>query len=190
MSITTIIGPMFSGKTDQLISRIERKRISGKKCLIIKNSSDDRYDSTVGDSIHVTTHMGLRYALCDIISIMELSQDTIDDIIGKYDVVGIDEGFFFKNITHFCNELANNNIYVIVSTLDGSYQQKIFPHIGDLIAVSEKIIKLNSVCMNCHDENAAFTLRIADKNNNKLVGGIDMYKSVCRKCLIKSKHTI
>jgi thymidine kinase len=56
MSITLIIGPMFSGKTSELIRLVERKRIAGKKCLIIKNLRDDRYDRTTDDVCHVTTH--------------------------------------------------------------------------------------------------------------------------------------
>lgn len=195
MSITTIIGPMFSGKTTELIRLLDRKRIAGKSCLIIKHTRDDRFDSNneSGDSYpniyHVTTHSEICYQKCDIIYLSELNDPNLKSLIlKKYNVVGIEEGFFFKGICQFCNLLANNNIEVIVSTLESSYKQELFVEIGNLIAISENVIKLLAVCMHCKNKEAAFTIRIFDCDEEFLVGGADKYNSVCRKCLNKFKN--
>jgi len=178
---------MFSGKTSELIRLVDRKRIAGKKCLIIKHSDDIRFDNNLSgknDTHHVTTHSEMRYYKCDIIYLSEFSdQQIIDTICQKYNVVGVEEGFFFKGINNFCNLLANNDIEVIVATLESSYKQELFPEIGDLIATSENVIKLKSICMRCKDNEASFNIRIINSDQEILVGGADKYQSVCRKCL-------
>lgn len=183
-TITTIIGPMFCGKTKELTRLIDRKRIADKKCLIIKHSKDNRFDADNKGLAHITTHCGSSYDKCDIVRYNTIDNDKVfASIISKYDVVGIDEGFFFKGICNFCNRLANNGIEVIVSTLDSSYKQQLFSEIGDLIAISEHVIKLTAVCKLCKSENGSFTIRTIDNNEEILVGSDDIYKSVCRSCL-------
>ncbi len=88
--------------------------------------------------------------------------------------------FFLTMLQFFCNELANNNIEVIVSTIDSSFKQEIFQEIGKLIAISENVIKLKAVCMKCKINDASFTIRTVDNDNEILVGGSDIYQSVCR----------
>jgi thymidine kinase len=189
MSITTIIGPMFSGKTTELIRLIKREKLAKKKCLVIKHFIDNRFDiikNSEEDGVpnHITTHDKICYCDCDIIYLSDLHDKTIiDNIIKNYAVVGIDEGFFFRNINIFCNKLADAGIVVIVSTLDSSYKQEIFSEIADLIATSEKIVKLGAVCMICQNQDASFTIRTIDSNEKILVGGEEAYKCVCRQCL-------
>jgi thymidine kinase len=201
MSITTIIGPMFSGKTSELIRLIDRKRIAGKSCLIIKHCQDNRFDNITEpndssfDIYHVTTHSNIRYHKCDILYLSNINDENITNhIFKKYDVVGIEEGFFFKGINYFCNKLANNNIEVIVATLESSYKQELFAEIGDLVATSENVIKLKAICMHCKKEEASFTVRTFNSNEEILIGGTDKYQSVCRSCLnnfrIKNQATM
>lgn len=191
MSITTIIGPMFSGKTTELIRLVDRKRISGKRCLIIKHDTDTRFDNSVYDINHITTHNEYRYHKCEIkyMSNFDINMD-ISYFIKTYDVIGIEEGFFFKGICDFCNMLANKGVEVIVATLDSSYKQKLFPEIGDLIAISESVIKLSAVCMYCKDTDASFSIRLTSSVEDIVVGGNDIYKCVCRKCLINFRNDI
>ena len=177
MSITTIIGPMFSGKTTELLRLIDRKRIAGKKCVIIKHIDDTRY--VVKDVKNIVTHSEIKYAKCDIFNLLKL--DEID--FSEYEVIGIDEGFFFQDLTRFCNVMANNGHEMIIATLDSDYKQEIFPEIGSLIACSEVVVKLHGVCMICKTNDASFTIRIVDSDKHILVGGQDKYKCVCRKCM-------
>ena len=198
MSITTIIGPMFSGKTSELIRLIDRKRIAGKKCLIIKHTQDTRFDNDITDqccrdnslcSKHVTTYSEIKYHKCDIDYLSEVNNHRAAIYIKYgYQVIGIEEGFFFSGITEFCNELANNGIEIIVATLESSYKQELFPEIGSLIANSEYVIKLTAICIRCKDREASFNIRIVDSDKEILVGGMDMYQCVCRKCLLEFQH--
>src|ERR1700722_1663174 len=111
MSITTIIGPMFSGKTTELLRLIERERIAGKKCVIIKHAIDNRYVDFINTTnkcqgiYHVTTHGEICYYKCDIIYMSTISNNDFADLL-------IDK--------NFCNKLADAGIIVIVSTLDTS----------------------------------------------------------------------
>lgn len=184
MSITLIMGPMFSGKTSELIRLVDRKRITGKTCLIIKNIKDSRYDTK-----NITTHSQICYKQCDVIHLIELTHEFIIDIIRlkKYDVVAIDEGHFFPNLEKYCSVLANNQIDVIVSALDGSFEQKIFSEISNLIPNAETIIKLTAICMICKESDASFTIRTIESTEQILVGGFDIYQSVCRKCMNEYK---
>ena len=191
MSITTIIGPMFSGKTSELIRLIDRKRIAGKKCLIVKHITDTRFDNFQCTEFqehcqkHVTTHSQMRYHKCDINYLSEFNDDIATQYLSKgYDVIAIDEGFFFKGINEFCNKLANNGIEVIVATLESSYKQELFIEIGNLISNSENVTKLSAICMRCKVEDASFNIRIIDSDKEILVGDVGMYQSVCRKCLL------
>lgn len=200
MSITVIIGPMFSGKTSELIRLIDRKRIAKKNCLIIRHADDKRFDhlsTTVSNEVqgnnilrHITTHNEFRYQKCDILYLSNLSGDDelFANICLKYHVVAIDEGFFFVGINKFCNELANNNVEVIVATLESSYQQRLFPEIGELIANAEIVIKLTAICMRCENEDASFTIRTIESDQEILVGSDDIYQAVCRKCLNEFKN--
>lgn len=184
MSITLIIGPMFCGKTTELLRLIDRKRIGNKNCVIIKHKIDDRFTSANS----IVTHSEFNYDKCPIIYHEHLlNRKFIKYIISNFDVVGIDEGFFFKGIYSFCNKLANKGIEVIVSSLESSYKQKLFKEIGKLIATSEKVIKLTAICMHCNNADAPFNIRMIHSNKKILVGGSNIYQSVCRKCLGKFK---
>lgn len=184
-NITTIIGPMWSGKTSELIRLVDRRRIAKDNCLIIKFEGDNRYDTD--NKNHVTSHSQHIYTKCDIQYFKELTDNQINDFITskKYNTIAIEEGHFFKDIAQQCHVLANNNINVIVSALDSSFEQKLFTNIGDLIALSENVIKLHAVCMRCSANNASFTIRTIDNKDPLIVGGEDIYQSVCRKCLLQ-----
>jgi len=191
---------MFSGKTSELIRLVDRRRIAGKKCLVIKHINDNRFDNLVNSrpqtnnnnpcNHHITTHSEITYYKCDIVHIDNLfDENLIQRIHQNYQVVGIEEGFFFKRINEFCNTLANNGIEVIVATLESSYKQQLFKEIGELIANSEKVIKLHSVCMRCKKSKASFNIRLVNSNEEILVGGQGEYQSVCRKCLNQFRIT-
>lgn len=192
MSITTIIGPMFSGKTTELMRLVRRKKKANMRCVIIKHTRDIRFDEPDNNSNdpdhrhHITTHDKIRYTNYNIEYFDNINDlNLLKNLIKKYDVVAIDEGFFFKGISNFCHTLANNGVDVIVSTIDSSFKQEFFSEIGDLIAVSEDVIKLKAVCMHCQKKDASFTIRTINSDQNILVGSDDIYRSVCRTCLVE-----
>lgn len=186
MSITLIIGPMFSGKTTELIRLVDRKRIAGKKCLIIKHMIDTRFNT----DNNVQTHSQISYEACDIKYFRVLTTVDIDYFKQNYHVVAIEEGHFFTNLCTYCNMMANNKIDVIVSALDSSFKQELFKNVGELIAYAETVVKLTAVCMRCKQDDGSFTIRNNGSTLDILVGGADIYESVCRECLNQFKTSV
>lgn len=105
----------------------------------------------------------------------------------QYDVIGIDEGQFFKDIVEFCENAANNGKIVITSALSGTYLREPFNSILDLIPKAEKIKTLSAICKGCMVP-AHFTLRTRMTNETELIGGEDMYMPVCRECFTQKTN--
>lgn len=172
-SIHLIFGPMFSGKTTELLRRVERYEVANRKCLVIKHKIDNRYSSD-----HVVAHNGRKTdaKACSALHLLDYS---------SYDVIAIDEGQFFgDSIVPFCESAANNGKIVIVAALDGTYQRKPFGKVLELVPLAESVVKLNSVCMKCYAD-AAFTQRLGSQEGDIDIGGAEKYSAACRSCYFK-----
>ena len=172
--IQLIIGPMFSGKTTELMRRIRRYAISGKKTAIIKYYADTRYS----DNKSLVTHDNFAYNI-NVISVISLNDANIDD----YDIVGIDEGQFFSELYNFCCKNADLGKIIIIAALNGNSNRETFGEVINLVPMAESIKKLNAICLDCGNE-ATFSHRIVTNNNEVLIGGTESYKPLCRKCYI------
>lgn len=170
--IELIIGPMFSGKSTELIKICNKYAISKYKCVLVKYSEDTRYDDN-----NVITHDMVKSRIKSI-KTLRLS-DIFDELI-KYDVIGIDEGQFYEDI-NIIIRLANK--IIIVAALDGTFEQKPFLNVINLIPQCEKVNKLNAICMKCYKDNAAFTKRITNEKELQIIGSCDKYISICRQCI-------
>lgn len=172
MSIQLIIGPMFSGKTTELLRRVKRYRLAGRSCAIIKNSIDTRYSN-----VNLSTH---DQVTDDVPVFMTKLSDfkNSDD----YEVIAIDEGQFFEDLSEQCVAFASMGIIVIVSALDGTFRQTPFNNVSKLIPLCEKLDKLSAICTKCGNE-AAFTIKTSSGNQEIEVGGAESYTPVCRSCL-------
>ena len=172
--IELILGPMFSGKSQELIRRIRRLRVADKKCCMIKYAKDTRYSSD-----KVSTHDQQTF---DAIAVNKLS--SVDpEVLDWAEVIGIDEGQFFENdLLSFCQTQAENNgKIVIVAALDGTYQRLPFLNISYLIPLSEKVDVLNAICHMCKKE-ACYSRRLQHHADLEVIGGLDKYRATCRKC--------
>ncbi|KAL0483902.1 thymidine kinase [Acrasis kona] len=182
-NIQLIMGPMFAGKSTELLRRVKRYQIAKKKCLLIKYVRDDRFSK---DSIATHDNQKVVAIPTDILS-------KIGSTIYDYDVIAVDEGQFFPDLVEFCEKAANLGKIVIVSALDGTFQRKPFPVVIDLIPLCESVVKLNAVCMICQHD-AAFSKRITNDTATEVIGGSDMYVAVCRRCYmtdnIHNKETL
>jgi len=169
--IQVIFGPMFSGKTTELMRRMKRYQIANYDCLVVKYAKDVRYDET-----GIATHdrQVLPAVACERLS--DLQSEAL-----KHEVIGIDEGQFFPDIVSFCEKMADQGKLVIVAALDGTFQRKGFGDILNLVPLAENVMKLTAVCMNCYNE-ASFTKRKGAEKEVELIGGADKYLAVCRKC--------
>ncbi|XP_036766306.1 thymidine kinase, cytosolic isoform X2 [Manis pentadactyla] len=146
--IQVILGPMFSGKSTELMRRVRRFQIAQYKCLVIKYAKDTRYSSNF--STHDRNTMEALPAC--------LLRDVAQEALGVA-VIGIDEGQFFPDIVEFSETMANAGKTVIVAALDGTFQRKAFGTILNLVPLAESVVKLTAVCMECFRE-AAYTKRL------------------------------
>ncbi|CAF0835478.1 unnamed protein product [Brachionus calyciflorus] len=171
--IQLILGPMFSGKTTELIRRMRRYETANHKCMVIKYAKDNRYD----DSDVIATHdRNIYTANVKTTCLLDHEYSALN-----YSVIGIDEGQFYKDVVEFSEKMANLGKIVIIAALDGTYQRKGFGTILDLVPLAESIVKLTAVCMYCYNE-AAFTKRKGNETQIELIGGKESYLSVCRTC--------
>jgi len=169
--IQLILGPMFSGKSTELIRRLKRYEIARYYCLIVKYAKDVRYDHE-----SIATH--------DQQTLKAISTDKLKDLkvnLEDYDVIGIDEGQFFPDIVEFSEEMANKGKTVVIAALDGTFQRKAFASILELVPLAEHVIKLTAVCMNCFGE-GSYTKRISADKEVEVIGGADKYMATCRSC--------
>ena len=175
--IQLILGPMFSGKTTELLRRMRRYAAAGKRCVVLKHALDDRY--TAGDSSVASTH---DRQTCSAVPVADLIGDAYDHCRDA-DVVGIDEGQFFPDVVEFCERLANDDAgkIVVVASLDGTYRREPFGRVLELVPRAESVVKLCAVCVECHRD-AAFTKRLGAETEVALIGGADKYAAVCRRC--------
>lgn len=165
-----IIGNMFSGKTSELLRRINREKSIHKKILIINYISDNRYSE---DSIVSHDHIGMK-----CLKIEKLSELVIDD----YDSIFIDEAQFFDDLyTQVVKLVDIYKKHVVICGLDGDFNRMPFGDIIKLIPISDSVLKLRAYCNKCNDGTyGPFTKKINDSKNVIEIGGSDMYIPVCR----------
>ena len=139
-SIEVICGGMFSGKTEEMIRRMRRATIGGKKVFLGKASKDTRYDNE-----QVVTHNMDRMDSVPISSVDELYR-----VVGDSDVIGIDEvQFFTEEFIEAFENLANQGRRVILSGLDMDYAGIPFGLMPLLLARANRVSKLKAVCIQC-----------------------------------------
>lgn len=169
--IEVICGCMFSGKTEELIRRLNRALIAQQKVEIFKPSIDKRYHE-----VKIVSHAERE--------IRSTPVDFADDIMllaGECDVVGIDEAQFFDpSIVEVCNKLANSGKRVIVAGLDMDFEGKPFGPMPYLLAVAEYVTKVHAVCMQT-GELASFSFRLTPNNTQVMLGEKDKYEARSRR---------
>jgi thymidine kinase len=180
--IELIIGPMFAGKSTELIRRVRRYSRTRKKCLVIKYKADTRYSVE-----SVSTHDRVEHRAESCTELKE-----VDHLIDEVDVVAIDEGQFFPDLLSFADRVANSGRIVIIACLDADFLRAPFGDVCNLVPRAELITKLTAVCNRCTAD-AAFTLRTTNATQQALIGGAEMYEPVCRSCHLRycqSKNTL
>jgi thymidine kinase len=171
--LEVVCGPMFSGKSEELIRRLRRAQIARQKVQIFKPILDDRYSPD-----HIVSHSDMRIASQNVASSDELVRMVADDT----EVVGIDEAQFFDaNLPAACNALADRGKRVIVAGLDQDYLGRPFEPIPQLLAIAEYITKTLAICVVCGDP-ANHTQRLVASSDRVLVGASGLYEARCRHC--------
>lgn len=172
-AIEVICGPMFSGKTEELIRRLRLARIAKQRVQIFKPVLDNRYDTE-----HITSHINQKF-VCTAVS---EAKEVLEKLEDQTRVVGIDEVQFFKeDLIAVCEKLARRRLRVIVAGLDQDYLGKPFGPIPQLLAIADDCTKLKAVCMICGRE-ATKSQRLTQEKEQVVVGATEHYEARCRLC--------
>ena len=170
--IEVICGPMFSGKTEELIRRLVRAQYAKQRVAIFKPKVDNRYSDD-----YIVSHNKRK-----IKSIILESSKYIYDYRNKADVFGIDEAQFFDDsIINVCKNLANQGKRVVIAGLEKDYLANSFGPMPKLLVDAEYITKVNAICMKCGDP-ANFSHRISSEKTQVVLGETNKYEARCRRC--------
>ena len=173
-SIEVICGSMFSGKTEELIRRLRRAQIAKQQVIIFKPVIDNRFADD-----HIVSHNSQRLRSEPVASADEILQKA-----GDAQVVAIDEGQFFDDhLIVVCNTLAARGVRVIIAGLDMDFRGKPFEPMPQLMAIAERVTKIQAICIQC-GEPANFTQRLTRAKDRVVVGATDTYEARCRKCFV------
>lgn len=176
--LEVITGPMFSGKSEELIRRLTRAKIAGKSVIAYHPAIDKRYGFGV-----IASHSGSKI---ESTGILDASTMLVD--YKKYNVIGIDEAQFFTDmVTIVIDEMIHNGKTVIVAGLDMTYRQEPFGEMPILMAKADRVDKISAVCAVCGND-GMLTQRLVDgspapfSGETIQVGGLDTYEARCRGC--------
>lgn len=177
--IEVICGPMFAGKSEELIRRVKRLEYARKKTLVFKPKIDNRYSED-----EIVSHSHLKTKSINIEHSSEIEKYLSDDI----EAIIIDEvQFLDKNIVQVVDSLASKGIRVICAGLDRDFRGEPFKNIPELLAIAEDVTKLTAICVKCGAP-ATRTQRIVNGKPAKyddpiiIVGAAEAYEPRCRYC--------
>lgn len=170
-----ILGPMFSGKTSQLITIYQHNKIADISTCVINYEEDNRYHDTL-----LSSHDKRMISCLKLRKISEIF-DTHSEILKNTRAFIINEGQFFEDLYDGVNKLVNEyHKIVYVGGLDGDYRMEKFGQMLDLIPLADEVKKLRAICTNCKRP-APFTKRLSNETSQKVIGS-DNYIPVCRRC--------
>jgi thymidine kinase len=187
-TLTSIIGPMFSGKSSYMVNVIERYHRAKRSCLIIKHATDLRE----GAKTHVQTHAGYIYDLVPVIYAGDLRDAKVTSEVARCSVIGIDEIQFFamhdvalaREVAGVIEDWLRRGKIVVCAGLDTDWMRAPFSLLAPLIAISHNVVKLLAVCRKCGAD-APFSARCHTGDGalySDPVGGDDKYMALCRSC--------
>ncbi|MCB2359641.1 thymidine kinase [Clostridium estertheticum] len=185
--VEVIIGPMYSGKSEELIRRIRRTKIAKQKVQVFKPEIDDRYSKD-----DVATHRGEKEEAIRVKNSLQILE--LLDVDTQ--VIAIDEvQFFDKGIIDIITSLADNNKRVICAGLDMDFRGEPFGPIPALLAIAEFVDKIQAICVVCGNP-ATRTQRLINGKPAKyedkivLIGATESYEARCRKCHVVPKEGV
>lgn len=174
--IEVITGPMFSGKSEELIRRLKRARIARQRVLCFKPDIDLRYHRESIASHSAQTHEALTVAN------VERMREALSAELNQVDVIGVDEAQFLDaSIVPLALELVHLGKRVVLAGLDTTFSGEPFGPIPALLAIADEVVKLSAVCMVCGAP-AIHTQRLGSNQQVVMVGAAGVYEARCRAC--------
>ena len=171
--IEVICGPMFSGKSEELIRRLRRSMIARKRVQVFKPVIDTRYSED-----EIVSHGDLRMKS----EVVGGGAEILDRIDWRSEVIGVDEANFMgPALVDAAQRLADSGKQVIIAGLDTDYLGRPFAPVPELLAHAESITKTLAICVRCGNP-AKHTQRLRGSEELIVVGAADMYEARCRRC--------
>jgi len=175
--LEVITGPMFSGKSEELIRRLKRARIARQRVACFKPDIDLRYHRTA-----IASHSSLTHDAETIPPSSARLRDDLfaDDRIHHTDVIGLDEvQFFDHDLIPLALELVHMGKRVLLAGLDTTFANEPFGPVPNLMALADEVTKLSAVCMTC-GQPAIHTQRLGQSQELVVVGATGLYEARCR----------
>jgi thymidine kinase len=176
--LEVIAGPMFAGKTEELLRRVRRAVIAGRAVHVFTHALDER-----GRPDRVASHAGLDHPSLSVAS----AHDVESSVDGSVDLVAIDEAQFFgSDLVAVVTRLADRGAVVVVAGLDVTFDGLPFEPLPSLMALAERVDKLTSICTVCGAD-AIYHIRVAATPSadprlvTENVGGLETYQARCRR---------
>lgn len=171
--IEVICGPMFSGKSEELIRRLRRAMIARKRVQVFKPVLDTRYSSD-----EIVSHGDVRMKS----EVVAAAPEILERLDWRTEVIGVDEvNFLGPELIPVATRLADSGKQVILAGLDTDYLGRPFPPIPELLALAESITKTLAICMRCGNP-AKHTQRLIASEELIVVGAAGVYEARCRRC--------
>jgi thymidine kinase len=171
--IEVVCGPMFSGKSEELIRRLRRAKIARKRVQVFKPTMDDRYSLD-----EIVSHGDQRMKS----TVVTTAKEILTETDGRTQVIGIDESNFFgPELADIVTQLADMGKQVIVAGLDTDYLGRPFSPMPELLCLAESITKTLAICMRCGNP-AKHTQRLVGSEDLIVVGASGTYEARCRRC--------
>lgn len=175
--VEVICGSMFSGKTEELIRRINRVLIAKQTVKVFKPIVDNRFHDS-----DIVSHSDLSKKGIAITSPYQIVEK-----VQHNDVICIDEAQFFgSELLEVCQQLANCRHRIIVAGLDTDSKGRPFGFMPQLMAMAEYVTKLHAICSVCGNM-ANYTFRKSSVDHDILIGASDIYEARCRNCFNETK---
>lgn len=171
--IEVVCGPMFSGKSEELIRRLRRAKIARKRVQVFKPALDDRYALD-----EIVSHGDQRMKSDVVASASEI----LEKLDWRAQVIGIDESNFFgSDLVEVASQLADTGKQVIIAGLDTDFLGRPFTPTPELLCLAESITKTLAICVRCGNP-AKHTQRLVESDELIVVGAAGMYEARCRHC--------
>lgn len=191
-TLAAIYGPMFAGKSTELVRRIRRYLVAKLNVFIIKSEGDlrsavDKIETHGGDGMFCHVRVATMSE-----AIEQLKQHERDQNI-RYDVVAIDEAQFFLDIFECASALADEGYTVITAGCESTFKRNAFGNYYKLVIRADEVIKLRAICMFCQAE-ASNTVQILPKSRSPRPdtepqpGGGELYSPACRACYLQHEN--
>ena len=171
--IEVICGPMFCGKSEELIRRLRRAQIARQRVQVFKPAIDNRYGEA-----EIISHSESRLPAFNVADVADIEKN----LDPRTAVIGVDEAQFFgPELVDLCQRLADLGKRVIVAGLETDYRGVPFEPVPQLMIVAEEVTKLLAICARCGNP-AKHTQRTVESSERILVGAADSYEARCRLC--------